>query len=295
MKSIRISAPAKINLSLDINGTRADGYHNVEMIMQSIALHDVIEITKIPRGIELASSSEKLPDGKENLAYRAAELILRENNINKGVAIYIDKNIPLAAGLAGGSTDAAAVLNGINILFDLDLDYYLLQELASRIGMDVVFCLRGGTVLATERGDNLSQLPDIKRQDLILVKPPISVSTARIYQEYDRLQPEVNVPTRALVEAIKSKDKLDWNQGWKNVLQPVTEKMVTDVREIINLLKNFNLNFITMSGSGPTIYAILDNYQKGDCIINDWSRERDFLATTHTLKSFSSLNNILHK
>lgn len=284
MGSIRVPAPAKINLSLDIKGARPDGYHDLEMIMQSIALHDVIEIHEIPRGIKLDSSCESVPAGEDNLAYQAAELILQQVGIDKGIDIYIDKKIPLAAGLAGGSTDAAAVLNGINILFELDLDYKLLQDLARKIGMDVVFCLRGGTVLATGKGDSLSQLPDIESQDIILINPPARVSTARVFQEYDRLQPEIEVPTEFLVKVIKSGNKLELNQGWRNVLEPVTKEMVKDVEEIMILLRNFDQNFTLMSGSGPTVFAVLDNPGRGDYIINNWPRDNDFIITTRTVK-----------
>ena len=195
MNKIKILAPAKINLSLDINGIRNDGYHELEMIMQTVALYDIIKLKKIPQGIELSTSDENLPEDKDNLAYQAAQLIKNRAELTGGIAIELKKNIPIAAGLAGGSSDAAAVLKGVNKLYDLDYSYNTLVDMAKEIGTDVPFCLKGGTALATGKGDQLVQLPDINSQILILVKPPLSVSTPEIYKKYDKMTSELDITT----------------------------------------------------------------------------------------------------
>ena len=152
MKSIELKARAKINLTLDVLGKRDDGYHEVEMVMQAIELHDLVALEKISAGIEVISDYPGLPGGPSNIAYKAALLLKETFGIKNGIRIRINKNIPLAAGLAGGSTDAAAVLKGLNYVWDLGLSYQDLLIKAALIGSDVAFCIRGGTALATGRG-----------------------------------------------------------------------------------------------------------------------------------------------
>lgn len=170
-RSIIIEAPAKVNLTLDVKGKRSDGYHELETVMHQVNLLDIIKISQAAGGIKIKSNSSQIPTNEENLAYRAAEMILGEYAHKEGVEIYIEKNIPVGAGLAGGSTDAAAVIQGINQLYDLGLEEEELLEMAAAIGSDVAFCLAGGSKLARGRGEILSNLPQRRIPYIILVNP----------------------------------------------------------------------------------------------------------------------------
>ncbi|HLV08679.1 MAG TPA: 4-(cytidine 5'-diphospho)-2-C-methyl-D-erythritol kinase [Halanaerobiales bacterium] len=290
MEELIIPAPAKINLALDIRGLLPDGYHQLEMIMQSINLHDLIYLKKTRKAeIKLSSTDTSLPDGPENLAYQAAELLLKRDNSGPGLEIFIQKNIPVAAGLAGGSTDAAAVLKGMNILFGLKIGREKLQELGASIGSDVPFCIRGGTVLARGRGDELYQLPDLSLRGLVLIVPPVRVSTAQIYQEYDRLSLSENVPVERLVAMIKKKREISWNEGWDNVLERVTMRLLDDIQEIKELLSEMGSKFCLMSGSGPAVFSISDS-QKVEFIVKNWPRKKDSVFAIQTVgKDFKEL------
>lgn len=186
-----VRARAKINLTLDVTGRREDGYHTVEMVMQSIALHDTVRVTAIhgekkPRGIVLSCSLPFLPTDERNLAYRAAELFYKETGaLLETCEIHIEKRIPVAAGLAGGSTDAAAVLRALNALHTAGLTDDELCEMGLKLGADVPFCLRGGTMLAQGIGEELSLLPDMPHCWVVLCKPPFAVPTKEVYQEID--------------------------------------------------------------------------------------------------------------
>ncbi|MFW6308974.1 MAG: 4-(cytidine 5'-diphospho)-2-C-methyl-D-erythritol kinase [bacterium] len=282
MNQIKLEAPAKINLSLDVLGSRDDGFHEVEMIMQTIGLCDIIEISKIDQGIELTVIGADLPEDSNNLAYKAAELVFSQVNLATGVHIKIEKNIPVAAGLAGGSTDAAAVLRGMNSLFALDLTLKQLKRLASSLGSDVPFCLQGGTALATGRGTELTQLQDLKKENILLVNPGFSVSTPRIYEEFDRIKPDLDIPTQKLIEIINSRQEISWQEGWGNVLEPVTVKFFPEIVALKRRLSKYAVKFCLMSGSGPTVFAVLPDRKLGEEIIKDWPRPNDFLYLTVT-------------
>ena len=188
---LRLAAPAKINLALDILGKRQDGFHEVAMIMQSVDLHDTVELTLCGSGISLACDSKELPCDQGNLAFRAAELLAQLCGVKQGVHIGLTKRIPLAAGLAGGSSDAAAVLRGLNVLWKLSLTPHDLEKMAARLGSDVPFCLWGGTALATGRGEILTPLPNFAGYGVVLANPPLQVSTSWVYGNY---RPEANFP-----------------------------------------------------------------------------------------------------
>ena len=289
MESIEVPAPAKINLSLDIKGKLSDGYHEVEMIMQSIALSDFIKITIVDTGIEIETESENIPPGKNNLAYKAAEIFLKRTGIIKGVNIQINKEIPVAAGLAGGSTDAAAVLTGLNKLFGTNLKKNELYEMASDIGSDVSFCLFGGTALAYGRGEIIKTLPDIGIYNVLLIVPPVEVSTKEIYKEYDKIKPSANVPTDKLIKLIESDQEINWDEGWANVLEKVTIKRVDDIKRIKRKLNNFDILFQMMSGSGPAIFAIVKTKKKAYNIKKNWPWKKDrlFVTTTEMPQSYN--------
>jgi len=286
MRQLKLFAYAKINLFLDVKNLRDDNYHNLNMLMQSIKLHDEMIIKKSKSGIKIKTNNKKVPVNNSNLAYQAAEKIFKKAGYKGGIDIYIDKKIPVAAGLAGGSTDAAAVLNGLNTLCNLNLDQEVLFKIAAQIGCDVPFCLKGGTAYATGRGDKLKFLKPLKKYKIILVKPPQMVSTARIYQLYDKIGPQNNLPVKRLVNIIKNQSEININDGWANNLEPITKEIITDIKKIKQILKNYGFEFTMMTGSGPTVFSLI-NKEKEELakeVVRNWEREQDFITITETKK-----------
>lgn len=285
MEQLSIKAYAKINLFLNIKGIRDDGYHELEMVMQSINLYDNIKISSRKKGINIETNSNEIPVGKDNLVYKAAQKIMGKTNFPKGVSIFIDKNIPVAAGLAGGSTDAAAVIKGMNEFFNLNLEKDTLHDIARQVGSDVPFCLNPGTAYATGRGDELKYLSPIKTYKVILVKPPVMVSTKKIYEMYDKSNYNIEIPVKKLLETIKNQRPLNIKDGWANVLEPVTKNIVKDVEKIENILKNKGFDFTLMTGSGPTVFSLVDKSRKEliEKTIKNWQREQDFITLAETI------------
>lgn len=284
MKEITVPAPAKINLALKIKGLRSDGYHEVELIMQSISLHDRIRLRKNDGGIRLTTSDPSLPVGKKNLAYRAAEVILDYVNLPAAVDIHIEKRIPVAAGLAGGSTDAAAVLVGINKLFGLSLADEVLLELAAGLGSDVPFCLHGGTAFAYGRGEKIRQLPDIERLDLVIVNPGIPISTPWAYTQYDRSGKKSNLPVNKLLQIIEEDKEIDWQEGWGNDLEGIVLKEYKELPLIKERLKAMGAQFVLISGSGSTFFAVVEDQKQGEEIRDNWPDKKDFVTIAWTVK-----------
>ena len=284
MNKIKLAAPAKINLFLDIISILDDGYHELEMVMQSISLSDIITVEKIEKGIKINCSHKKVPEDEKNLAYQAAELMINKYNISKGIKINIKKKIPVAAGLAGGSTDAAAVLKAISYLYNLNLNKEELYNLGRKIGSDVPFCIFGGTAFAYDKGDKLEQLPDILKTWMVLIKPPVEVSTPAVYKSYDKIKPKIEIPTSKLLKEFKKNKKIDWSASFANALEPVTEKMFSDISKIKQILDNYSPRLILMSGSGPSVFAVVKNKENGKNIIDNWPRKNDFIGCFHTTK-----------
>ncbi|WP_374055365.1 4-(cytidine 5'-diphospho)-2-C-methyl-D-erythritol kinase [Rossellomorea sp. FM04394] len=252
-----VKAPAKINLSLDVLHKRSDGYHEVEMVMTTIDLADRIELTNLSDDtIKILSHNRFVPDDGRNLAYQAAQLLKTRLNIKKGVAISIDKVIPVAAGLAGGSSDAAATLKGLNRLWDLGLSMDELAELGSEIGSDVSFCVYGGTALASGRGEKIKHLPAPPNCWVILAKPTIGVSTADVYKNLD-LKNITHPNTNAMVSALEHGSYHDICSNLGNVLESVTLDMHPDVAQIKDQMERFGADAVLMSGSGPTVYGLV--------------------------------------
>lgn len=257
MKKTEVKAQAKINLTLDVLEKRADGYHEVEMVMQSIELSDTVVIEEKPeRGIEVFSDNPLLPGGEENIAYRAAKLLTDMAGFDKGIRITIKKNIPLAAGLAGGSADAAAVLKGINSLFELGLTGRELAEKAALIGSDVPFCIMGGTSLARGRGEILTRLPDVPEIWVVLAKPPLEVSTAEIYRHFKLHRVSTRPSTTAMIEAIETGSVNSIIANLANVLEQVTLNRYPVVAEVKKAMLEAGAAGVLMSGSGPTVFGI---------------------------------------
>jgi 4-diphosphocytidyl-2-C-methyl-D-erythritol kinase len=254
-----VKAPAKINLSLDVLHKRPDGYHEVEMIMTTIDLADRVELTLLESdSINILSHNRFVPDDQRNLAYQAAKLLKERYQINKGVTIAIEKNIPVAAGLAGGSSDAAATLRGLNKLWKLGLSMDELAEVGSEIGSDVSFCVYGGTALATGRGEKITELPSPPTCWIILAKPFIGVSTAEVYRRLD-LKNVIHPNLTEMVHGIRTNDYKKVTSHVGNVLEDVTLKLHPEVALIKEQMKRFGADAVLMSGSGPTVFGMVQH------------------------------------
>lgn len=263
-----VKAPAKINLSLDVLHKRPDGYHEVEMIMTTIDLADRLELSLLDKNeIQIVSHNRFVPDDDRNLAYQAAQLLKDRFNVKQGVMIAIEKTIPVAAGLAGGSSDAAAALRGLNKLWNLGLSLDELASLGSEIGSDVSFCVYGGTALATGRGEIVSQLPVPPTCWVILAKPFIGVSTADVYRRLD-LTKMKHPHTDGMIEAIKKKNYAQVCENVGNVLEEVTLNLYPEVAQIKEQMKRFGADAVLMSGSGPTVFSLVQHDSRMHRIYN---------------------------
>lgn len=256
MESIRLRAHAKINLTLDVVGKRPDGYHDVEMIMQSVGLWDEIILRETDRGIELDSNLKNLPRGSRNIAWRAVELIRTEFGISRGVNIFIRKNIPIAAGLGGGSADCAGVLLGLNRLWNLNIDDEALRLLGKSLGADVPFCLTGGTALAQGIGEILT--PIASRADiwLVIIRPNIWVSTKEIYGRLDLNSIGKRPDNEAMIKHLGAGRITGIAENLVNVLEGVTIPMHPQIARIKSQLMEQGALGSLMSGTGPTVYGV---------------------------------------
>lgn len=266
---MRYKANAKINLSLDVTGVRENGYHDVRMIMQSIELCDYLDIEVNNSGrIELTCSNPEIECDKSNLIYKAADKLINKAvdeeiiDKNTGVTISLQKNIPIAAGLAGGSTDAAATLVGLNEELGLGYSSSELRGLGVTLGADIPFCIEGGTYLSEGIGEVLSKLKDAPVCFIVLVKPDINVSTKFVYDNLILNEETVHPDVDAMLDAIETGSIKRVADCLDNLLATVTEKEYPIIVDIKNILKeNGALNAI-MSGSGPTVFGLFDDEEK---------------------------------
>ena len=262
MDKIQLKALAKINLGLDVLRRREDGYHEVKMIMQTIGLHDDLEIrkTKTP-GIQVKTNLYYLPTNENNLVYKAAKLLMDEFQIQDGVSIQLKKRIPVAAGMAGGSSDGAAVLWGINQMYGLGLSMQALMERGVRLGADVPYCIQRGTALAEGIGEKLSVLPSMPKCTILIAKPGISVSTKFVYENLhaNDLKPEQHPDVDSMIEAMRQKDLGLLCSRMGNVLETVTIPAYPVINEIKRTMMDNGAIGSMMSGSGPTVFGIFDS------------------------------------
>ncbi len=261
MNSIDLKSRAKINLSIDVLGKRDDGYHIVEMIMQTIDLYDNLKITKIEGDfIKIKSDSEDIPLNQDNIVYKAADILKKRFNIKDGVEISIQKNIPVAAGMAGGSSNAAAVLVGLNKVWNLGLSESELKEIGLQLGADVPFCITGGSALAQGIGEELTNIHGLSEGVNILVcKPDIFVSTKEVYQSLDMNKVQKRPENQKLIESLKNDDIKYVSENMVNVLEEVTASKYKEIKQIEDtMMKNKALGSM-MSGSGPTVFGLFDN------------------------------------
>lgn len=252
---------AKINLTLDVLGRRDDGYHDVEMIMQTVSLYDLVITDKTDSGIAVSTNLRYLPCNEKNIAYKAANAFFEHTGLTGGCKILIHKNIPVAAGLAGGSGNAAAVLCSLDRLYGTNIPYTELCALAAKLGADVPYCIKGGTALATGIGEILTPLPGIPKAVILMVKPPISVSTASIYEAIDTAPILDRPDTKSMIKAINSKDIASIADNLSNVMGTVTEKIHPIVRGIRKKMIMNGATGAVMSGSGPTVFGIFPDYE----------------------------------
>lgn len=263
MDKITRKAYAKINLGLDVLRRREDGYHEVRMIMQSVGLYDTLTFTRHEEaGIAVVTDKEELPGDESNLIYKAAKLLTDTYGIRQGVHIALEKRIPMAAGMAGGSTDAAAVFHGMNEMFSLGLSIEEMWVLAVRIGADVPYCIKGGTALAEGIGEILSDLPGMPDCFLLIAKPDIDVSTKFVYENLHADCLEYHPDIDGMIRALSSKELGSVAAKLGNVLETVTVKKYPQVEEIKDFMKAQGALNALMSGSGPTVFGIYDSKER---------------------------------
>ncbi len=261
-------APAKVNLGLDTIRKRSDGYHELAMVMTSLDLKDRLTLKELPSDeIKIASNRAYLPVGEKNHAYQVAAAIKKELKIKTGIEITIDKKIPVAAGLGGGSTDAAAVIRGLNRLWDLNLTMEEMISFGLIAGTDVPYCLGGKTAYVGGLGEKVTYLPALPKMWFLLVKPPVSVSTPKVFQHLDvEKVHHPNIP--ALVKAIEENSYEDLLLHLGNSLEEVTMKRYPIVQTVKEKMLAFGCDGVVMTGSGPTLLGLCKNYSQGKRIYN---------------------------
>lgn len=260
---MRLQAFAKINLGLDVLGKREDGYHEVRMIMQTIRMYDQLDMRKsVEPGIHLTTNKKYIPVDENNLVWRAAKLMMDTCGIIEGVSIHLHKVIPVAAGMAGGSSDAAATLVGMNRLFHCGLSKEKLMELGVQIGADVPYCVLRGTALAEGIGEKLTVLPPMPDCWILIGKPGISVSTKYVYTTLDLNTDTVHPDIDGMKKALEDGNLYGITERMGNVLQDVTIPAYPEVERIKEQMKTLGAVNAMMSGSGPTVFGIFDNEEK---------------------------------
>lgn len=270
MDEITLKALAKINLGLDVTGKRADGYHEVRMVMQTIHLYDRLHIKKTREpGIKIHTNLSFLPVNESNLVYKAAALLTEEFHIREGVSVELSKRIPVAAGMAGGSTDGAAMLYGMNLMFGLGLDKRELMERGLLLGADVPYCLMRGTALAEGIGEVLTPLPPMPKCPVLVAKPQVSVSTRFVYQnlklDRDTLHPNID----ALVRDLHSQSIKGICRHMGNVLESVTAAHYPVIGQIKERMRASGAKAALMSGSGPTVFGLFESEETAKGALED--------------------------
>lgn len=264
MESIIIKCPAKINLSLDILGKRSDGFHEINTIMQTISLEDKVTIEKANE-FSISVEGEDIPLDDNNIALKVAKIMFKDYNLKGGVKVHIKKNIPVAAGLAGGSTNAAGVIKGINSLFSLNLSKGEMKKVAEKVGSDVAFLIEEGTALCTGKGEKVTPLNSLVGHSVLIAKPSISISTKWVYNNLNLDKIKNRPINEILLECIKNNDIDTLSRNLVNVLETVTipeNIIIKDIKEV--MMKHGALGSI-MSGSGPTVFGIFKEDNINNC------------------------------
>lgn len=263
MESLSLQARAKINLGLDVLRRREDGYHEVKMVMQTVGICDRLDFTRLSENcIRVATNKEELPGDEHNLICKAARLMKETYGISEGISVRLEKNIPIAAGMAGGSTDAAATIHGMDQLFALGLSLEEKQRLGVRIGADVPYCLMGGTALSEGIGEVLTALPAAPEAFLVVAKPDINVSTRFVYENLHANSLTRHPDIDGMVESIRSGDLKGITDRMENVLETVTVKRYPVIAEMKAFLKEQGAMNALMSGSGPTVFGVFGEEER---------------------------------
>lgn len=283
MDRFTLKAHAKINLGLDVTGRLPNGYHQVKMIMQSVGVFDELTLEKTAEGITLTADSEELPTDESNLVCKAARLMQETFHIPGGVRFHLKKRIPIAAGMAGGSTDAAAAMKGMNTLFQLGIPTEELMKLSVAVGADVPYCILGGTALAEGIGEKLTPLPSPPSCPLLIVKPDIGVSTKYVYEHLDAADSLRHPDIDGMVTALEQGSLQDILDRMGNVLETVTVPAYPVIRDIKKKMLAAGAAGSLMSGSGPTVYGIFTEQEKAqlafDLLKAEAFSEQIFLTT----------------
>ncbi len=260
---MRLRALAKINLGLDILGKRDDGYHEVRMIMQTIQMYDVLELhrSKTP-GISLVTNLPFVPSDERNLVYKAAKLLMDEFHVEEGISMKLDKSIPVAAGMAGGSSDAAAAFVGVNRLFNLGLSERELMERAVKVGADVPYCVMRGTALAEGIGEKLTWIPQVPKCYILVGKPGVNVSTKMAYENLHLDEIKERPDIDGMIQDITNGDLYAMVSKMGNVFEPGIIGRYPVIQEIKDLMEANGALKAMMSGSGPTVFGIFDDAEK---------------------------------
>lgn len=262
MDSIRLKARAKINLGLDVLGKREDGYHEVRMVMQTIGIYDRLILTKIPEEeIRITSNLAFLPVNENNLIYKAIKLLKDEYHFPGGISVDLNKFIPVAAGMAGGSTDAASTMFGVNRLFGLNLSMGKMMELGVRLGADVPYCVMRGTALAEGIGEKLTRITPVPHMWILIAKPQINVSTRLVYEQLDMGGIQKHPDIDGIIRAIEAQDVVRIAQSMGNVLENVTVPLYPVIETIKQDMLTHGAINAMMSGSGPTVFGIFPDEQ----------------------------------
>lgn len=278
-----VKSYAKINLTLDVLGRMENGYHEIESIMQTINLFDLIIVDRTEHGIQIHTNLKFLPVNEKNIAYKAAALFFKRCRIRGGVKILIHKNIPVAAGLAGGSGNGAAVLAALNVLYNTFLPEEELLEMASELGADIPYCLTGGTMLAKGIGEKLSPMPALKKSIVLLAKPPINISTKTIYEYMDRVEITKRPDTEKMKQALANGDLPEISKNLCNVMELATIHTAPVIRGIKEKMMMNGALGAVMSGSGPTVFGFFDDYQKAKISHDSFSKLYKEVYLTYTL------------
>ena len=280
---MKIKAYGKVNISLDVVGKREDGYHLLSMIMQNIDLYDEIEVEKQQCGITLECNKSYVPVDNRNLAYKAAEIFKERYDIVDGVKINIEKNIPVSAGLAGGSTDAAAVLKVMNELFNVNATEEELMELGLKLGADIPYCIHGGTALCEGIGEIITPIKSFRDKIIVLVKPAFGVSTKEVYKNFNLEKVKQHPKTSEIINAIENDDLNFVANNMKNLLENVTlrkHKILIKIKEEMNACGAINS---MMSGSGPTVFAFFDDMLKAQRCFEKMKKKYSDVFITRTI------------
>ncbi len=263
MNFFRINAPAKINLGLDVVGEREDGYHEVKMVMASIGLWDKLSFRKIDRNeIKFETNLEFLPTDSSNLVVKGVNMLFEEFDIDGGCEIYLEKHIPVSAGMAGGSTDGAAALKAINKMYNLGLSTEELMDRGVKLGADVPYCIMGGFALSEGIGEKLTHLPRIEDIYILISKPPFAVSTAKVYGDLVLDENTVHPDIDGLVGKIKENDVHGMCDYMSNILEDVVRPEYKEIEELEKIMYSHGAIKSLMSGSGPTVFGLFDSEEQ---------------------------------